>query len=159
MMLKELADITMRPLSIIFQQSWKPGEVPVNWKLANILPVFKKGKKEDPGTYKPVSVTSVPEKNREKIMLGLIEKYLKDNVVIGYSQHRFMRRRSCLINLISFYDKVTYLVDQRRPVNVIFFCFSKAFDTASHIIFPDRNIMWYVSNWLRRAAQRVIVTL
>lgn len=65
----------------------------------------------------------------------------------------------CLTNLIPFYNKATHLVDQGDPVDVIFLHFSKAFDTASHIIFPDRNIMWYVSNWLRRAAQRVIVTL
>ncbi|KAK4823970.1 hypothetical protein QYF61_008356 [Mycteria americana] len=43
--LKELADVIMGPL---FQWSWESGEVPVNWKLANIVPVFKKGKKEDP---------------------------------------------------------------------------------------------------------------
>mgnify|MGYP001856981673 CR=1 FL=1 len=98
---RELPDVTARTLSIIFQWSWESGEVPVNWKPVNI-PIFKKGKKEDPGTYKPVSVTSVPEKNREKIMLGLTEKYLKDNVVIGQRQHRFMREKSFLTNWISF---------------------------------------------------------
>ncbi|GAB0206461.1 mitochondrial enolase superfamily member 1 [Grus japonensis] len=40
---KELADIIMGPLSIIFQQSWESGEVPVDWKPANAVPIFKKG--------------------------------------------------------------------------------------------------------------------
>lgn len=44
--LKELADI-VRPLSFIYQWSWESGEVLVDWKLANALPIFKKGKKED----------------------------------------------------------------------------------------------------------------
>ncbi|KFO14364.1 RNA-directed DNA polymerase from mobile element jockey, partial [Balearica regulorum gibbericeps] len=80
--LRELADVVARPLSIIFQWSWESGEVPVDWKLANPVPVFKKGKKEDPGNYRPVSLTSVPGKIMEKIMLGVIKKHLKDTTVI-----------------------------------------------------------------------------
>lgn len=38
-----------------------------------------------------------------------------DNAVTSHSQHVFMRRKSCLTNLISLYDKVTHLVDQRKP--------------------------------------------
>jgi len=69
---------------------------------------------------------------REKIILGVTEKHLKDSAVIGHTQHGFMRGRSCLTNLISFYDKVTHLVDQGRQVNVIFLDFSKAFSAVFH---------------------------
>ncbi|GAB0207904.1 mitochondrial enolase superfamily member 1 [Grus japonensis] len=163
--LRELADVIARPLSIIFQRSWESGKVPVDWKLANIVPIFKKGKKEDPGNYRPVSLTSVPGKIMEKIMLGVIEKHLKDSAVIGHSQHRFVRGRACLTNLVSFYDKVTHLVDQGKPVDVIFLDFSKAFDTVSHSILLDKmssiqfdkNIARWVSNWLTGRAQRVMV--
>ncbi|GAB0199179.1 mitochondrial enolase superfamily member 1 [Grus japonensis] len=53
--LRELAEVIVRPLSIIFQWSWESGEVPVDWKLANIVPIFKKGEKEDPGLEGVVS--------------------------------------------------------------------------------------------------------
>ncbi|GAB0205052.1 mitochondrial enolase superfamily member 1 [Grus japonensis] len=163
--LRELADVIARPLSIIFQRSWESGEVPVDWKLANVVPIFKKGKKEDPGNYRPVSLTSVPGKIMEKIMLGVIKKHLKDNAVIGHSQHGFVRGRACLTNLVSFYDKVTHLVDQGKPVDVIFLDFSKAFDTVSHSIFLDKmssiqfdkNIVRWVSNWLMGCTQGVMV--
>ncbi|KAJ7417533.1 hypothetical protein WISP_63915 [Willisornis vidua] len=88
--LKELADINKNPLSMIFEHSWKSGEVPDDSKLANVL-IFKKGKKEDAGNYRPVSLTSVPGKVMEKIILRGIEKHLNDNAVISHSQHSFMR--------------------------------------------------------------------
>ncbi|KAJ7424446.1 rna-directed dna polymerase from mobile element jockey-like [Pitangus sulphuratus] len=40
-----------------------------------------------------------------KITLGVVEKHLKADAVIGHSQYVFMRGESCLSNLVSFYDK------------------------------------------------------
>ncbi|KAF4796471.1 hypothetical protein TURU_083907 [Turdus rufiventris] len=47
--MRELADELKKPLSIIYQQSWLTGEVPDDWKLANVMPIHKKGGKKDPG--------------------------------------------------------------------------------------------------------------
>ncbi|KAJ7409504.1 RNA-directed DNA polymerase from mobile element jockey-like protein [Willisornis vidua] len=136
--LKEIADVITKPVSVIFEWSWDSGEDPADWKVANIVPVFKKGKKVDPGNYRSVSLTSVPGKVMEKIILGSIENHLKDIAVISHSQHRFMRGKSGLSNLVSFCDKVAHLADQRKPVDVIFLDFSKAFNTVSHHILLDK---------------------
>ncbi|KAJ7403902.1 rna-directed dna polymerase from mobile element jockey-like [Pitangus sulphuratus] len=89
---------------MIFDQFRESGEIPVNGKLATIVPIFKKGKKDDPGNYRPVSLTSVTF--RENIILGFIEKHTKDNTVIDHNQYNFMRGKSCLTNLTPFYDKM-----------------------------------------------------
>ncbi|GAB0182881.1 mitochondrial enolase superfamily member 1 [Grus japonensis] len=100
--LRELVEALTKPLSIIYHHSWITCAVPVDWKLANIAPIYKKGQKEDPGNYRPVSLTSVPGKVTEQIILSAIQ----DNQVIRPSQRGFMKGRFCLTNLISFYEKL-----------------------------------------------------
>ena len=48
--LKELVDVTAGPLSIICQRSWGSGDILTDWKLANIIQMYKKGVREDPRT-------------------------------------------------------------------------------------------------------------
>ena len=51
-MLKELVDEIAPALVIIFQRSLQYGEVPEDWKTANVTPIFKKGSKAVPGNYR-----------------------------------------------------------------------------------------------------------
>ncbi|RMC19979.1 hypothetical protein DUI87_00824 [Hirundo rustica rustica] len=163
--MRELSDELAKPLSIIYHQSWLTGEVPNDWKLANVTPIHKKGAKEDPGNYRPVSLTSVPGKIMEQFILSAITQNLQDGQGIRPSQHVFRRGRSCLTNLITFYDQVTRLVDAGKAVDVVYLDFSKAFDTVSHSILLnklaarglDKSTLRWVRNWLDGRAQRVVV--
>ncbi|KAK4828345.1 LOW QUALITY PROTEIN: hypothetical protein QYF61_026006 [Mycteria americana] len=142
-------------------QCWLTGEVPVGWRLANVTPIYKKGQKEDLGNYRAVSLTSVLGKVMEQTILSAITRHVQDNQVIRPSQHGFMKGRSCLTNLISFYDKVTRLVDEGKAVDVVYLDFSKAFNTISHSILLEKlaahgldgcTLRW-VKNWLHGWAQ------
>ncbi|KAK4828844.1 LOW QUALITY PROTEIN: hypothetical protein QYF61_000901 [Mycteria americana] len=163
--LRELAEVLTKPLSILCQHSWLTGAVPVDWKLSNVMPTYKKGRKEDLGNYRPVSLTLVLGKVMEQIILSAITWHVQDKQVIRPSQRGFMKGRSCLTNLISFYDKVTHLVDEGKAVDVVYLDFSKAFDTASHSILLEKvaacgldgcTLCW-VTNWLAGRAHRVVV--
>ncbi|RMC04787.1 hypothetical protein DUI87_17959 [Hirundo rustica rustica] len=85
--MRELADELAKPLCIIYHQSWLTGEIPDDWKLANVTPIQKKGGREDPSPYRPVSLTSVPGKIMEQFILSVITQNLQDGQGLRPSQH------------------------------------------------------------------------
>ena len=67
-LLKRLQDVLAEPLAAVMNKSMIGGEVPADWKTANVTPIFKKGGRDDPGNYRPVSLTSVPCKLMESLI-------------------------------------------------------------------------------------------
>ena len=76
--LRELADMIAKPLSII-QCSWPTSKVSEDWRLASVTPIYKKGCKEDLGNYRPVSLTLMPWKVMEQIVLREITRHVWDS--------------------------------------------------------------------------------
>eukprot|EP00061_Rhincodon_typus_P004628 g23049.t1 len=88
--------------------------------------------RDNPGNYRPVSLTSVVGKLLEKILRDKIYKHLEANVLIRDKQHGFVLGRSCLTNLIKFSEDLTKMNDEGKSVDVVYMDFSKAFDNAPH---------------------------
>ena len=63
-------------LTDIFRRSLKAGDVPADWRDANISPVFKKGKLDDPVNYRPISLTSIAS----KLLKHIVHKSMMDRL-------------------------------------------------------------------------------
>ena len=66
--LKELAQSIAPILRLIFQTSYDTGTVPQEWREANVVPIYKKGRKSDPSNYRPISLTCIACKLMEHII-------------------------------------------------------------------------------------------
>ena len=152
-------------LTILFRKSLTSGIVPADWKMANVTPIFKKGKKTDPGNYRPVSLTSICGKLMEGHLKKEITAHLKNNNLLRSTQHGFLTGKSCTTNLLHFLEILTKAVDEGHSVDVVFLDFSKAFDKVPHKKLIKKleglgisgKISAWIGKWLDGRRQRVVI--
>ena len=163
--LRETVEQISSPLAHVFNMSLQEGIVPLEWKEANIIPLFKKGSRNKSVNYRPVSLTSVICKLLEAIIRDRMMEFLIKHKLINPSQHGFLKARSCLTNLLCFFEEITKWVDEGSPVDVIYFDFQKAFDKVPHqrLILKlkshgmGNSIINWIEQWLTDRKQRGVV--
>ena len=129
----ETQEQLVRPLTIIFNKSLSEGVVPDSWKETEVVPIFKKGKRDDPDNYRPVNLTSVCGKTMENIVRKEIVDHLERNEVISDVQHGFVQGKSCQTQLLTFIEEWTKWMEERKPFDCLYFDYRKAFDSVPHM--------------------------
>jgi len=165
-MLLELSDEIADIVAVLFNKSLISGDVPHEWKLANVTPVFKKGSKSSSSNYRPVSLTVNLCKVFESIMRDKIIEHIEKHKLVRESQHGFVKGRSCLTNLLVFLEEVSSYLDSGYPVDVIYLDFQKAFDKVPHRRLAlklsahgiDGHVLHWIENWLTDRKQRVALS-
>ena len=101
----ELAVELAAPMTKLFNQSLFLGEVPEEWKMANVSPTFKKGSRKVTANYRTVSLTSISYKIMEAAVRETILTHLKRNSMLSTSQLGFLVGRSTILQLLTFLYK------------------------------------------------------
>ena len=131
-MLIQLASYLKKPLAFLFNKTLETGEVPDDWKRANISSIFKKGAKNRAENYRPISLTSIVCKLMEKFIKQAILDYLLENDLLSNKQHGFISGRSTVTQLLRYLDECIEEISDGSVVDAIYLDFSKAFDTVPH---------------------------
>ena len=132
-------------------------------RTANIIPIFKKGDKDNPGNYQPVSLTSAICKIKEGIINHALINYLEENTLISDRQHEFHRGRSINTNFIQSYDHATKILDMGKPVDIVLLEQAKAFDKVEHSYLKlkayqvHKGVIDWIGVFLTRRSQHVMI--
>ena len=97
-------------------------DFPTSWKTAIIIPVPKPGKVlSDPGSYRPIALTSCLCKTMERLVNSRLTWYLERHMVITEYQSGCRRRRSTVDNLVTLETSIRDAFVGRKHLVSIFF--------------------------------------
>ena len=161
----EISKELTKPLTALFNKYIKTGIIPQDWRDASVAPLHKKGSKNKAENYRPVSLTSIMSKIIESMVKESIIKHLDRYALIRESQHGFTRGKSCLTNLLDFFEEVTKILDNGEAVDLIYLDFAKAFDKVPHCRLFKKleahgirgNILNWIKEWLNNRRQKVCI--
>ena len=152
-------------LATLYQASLNQGVVPPDWKSANIVPLYKKGDKSNPGNYRPISLTSPTCKILEHVVYSNIMTHLENHSILDDAQHGFRKNRSCVSQLITTLNDFANSLKAQKQTDAILLDFSKAFDKVDHLGLLSKlenygirgPLLEWTSSFLIGRKQRVVV--
>jgi hypothetical protein len=130
--IKRCAPKLALPLKMIINKSLDTGIFPTKLKEARIVPVLKKGNKDNIKNYRPISILSTISKVFESVVCPVLTHHVKP--MINPRQHGFQCGKSVSSNLVSFITNLTDNIDKKIQVDAIYTDFSSAFDKVNHRI-------------------------
>ena len=141
------------------------GKFPSNWKLANVVPIYKKGNVHKVENYRPVSLLSCLSKVAERVVANRLRKHLSKHSILNPMQSGFRKKHSTQTQLAALLHDISEAVDSGKKVRAVFLDISKAFDRVSHkalvitlrsIGISGETLAWFES-YLSGRSQRVVI--
>ena len=153
LLLKKCANSLAGPLAKFWQASLDLGEDPSRLKGALIFPNLKDGgKRTEPASWRPISHTSQISLIFERYLKDIIVNHLEKYQLIGDHQFGFRKHRSCMAQLLRFYDQVLKHIEDGSNCDIIYLDFAKAFDKVDFGLLchrlRERRIWGQLGTWI-----------
>ena len=114
--------------------SLEQGVVPLELKVAKVIPLFKADDPEKFSNYRPVSILPLFSKILEKLMYKRLLNYVTENKILFEYQFGFREGYSTNLAMTYLIDDLVSSLNKQNCVLGLFLDFSKAFDTVNHDI-------------------------
>ena len=135
-LIKESIHHIATPFTHIVNQSLYTGVVPINMKLAKVIPIFKSGDKHIFNNYRPISILPAFSKILEKILANKLFKFMEQHKLFYEHQYGFRSKHSTVHPIIHLLNQVA--TENDKPTNnltlSVFIDLSKAFDTIYYYV-------------------------
>ena len=140
--LKNIAYSISRPLSMILNKSLQLGRFPEQWKLANVVPIYKKNDRSVASNYRPVSLLSNLSKVFERLVFNKLYEYFDTQNLLTERNSGFKKQDSTINQIIHITQRIYNALDDHKDVCMIFLDISKAFDKVYHegLLFKLRQL-------------------
>lgn len=119
-------------LAVLFQNSLNAGRLPSAWKVQKIKPIHKRGPRNSPDNYRPISLLSSVVKVLETIVNRRLYAHLDSQHLLSSFQSGFRRGDSPSLQLFRLTHSMMSAVDSGSVVGAVFYDIRKAFDTVWH---------------------------
>ena len=133
-LLKLVSNTISNPLTSIINKSFSQGVFPDLLKMANVIPIFKKGSKLDVSNYRPISLLSNISKIFENLMQSRLHSFLEKFQCLYKLQFGFRNKHSTTHTLIDIVETIRKTIDDGNYACGVFIDLQKAFDTVNHKI-------------------------
>lgn len=162
LLLKKCADVLSQPLCHIFRTSFATGILPWQWKTAIVIPVFKrKGSRNKPSSYRPISLISCIAKVMETIVNRKILNHLNAAQLIHESQFGFLKGHSAIDQVAGIHQNWTTSRENGLTTVVAFLDLSNAFGLVPHCLLRHKlpcfgirgKLFAWISNYLTGRSQ------
>lgn len=127
--LKYAGEVIAEPLACLINKCFQQGYFPSIFKIAIVLPIYKKGDKQDSENYRPISLLCVISKVIERLILNRIMDFLTRFNLLSKFQHGFQQNKSTESATLQLLQFLYSEIDKGYHVVGLFFDLSKAFDT------------------------------
>ena len=135
----KLSQVIIAPiLSKLFNMCFKSGVFPNCLKVAEVVPIFKKGDQSKATNYRPISLLSQFDKILEKIIYHRLIHFLEKYHLLNKTQFGFRQNSSTIHAISKIYDQLLQNIDKDLYTCCIFLDLSKAFDTVNHTILLEK---------------------
>ena len=164
-MLKEASHELSVPLCKLYNLSLKNRKFPSQWKIANVVPVFKKNDPKKVENYRPISLLCCMSKIFEKCIYKYLHNYIVTNKLISPHQSGFTKGDSTVNQLLYISEEFVKALDNGKEIRVVFFDISKAFDRVWHkgLVYKLEkfgivgNLLSWIIDYLTARKQKVII--
>ena len=144
---------TPRKVVELFNLSFNPCEVPIDWKIAKVTPLPKAGNSKDVSNLRPVSILPLPSKLIEKIVHNRIYTHCNDNKLLDEKQGGFRPNHSTISTTSFFINDIYKAMNEKETTIAVYIDAMKAFDTVNHKILLEKlqyfSIKGRCANWLK----------